>query len=364
MNDLAASPQNRFGTNLVQSMFTLAEEQLVTTAPVDRQLGCLRVETRSSSRDADRLLTQAFGAFPATHSPETSRRMPAFRVDVLDGVSLDDEPDLDVLVHVGQASTQREPGARARWHDGERRILAYADTDAIAVFDAHARRAVMAYASVATLPWYERAAPMRDLLHWMHMGEGTVLIHAAAVAVEAAGVLIVGPGGRGKSTLATTALLQGFDFAGDDYVAVEPKALLAHGLYRSVKVHASDAPRYTSHLGSGEAEQPDADGKIPLFLKDEPAGFRGGMPLVAIAVPSIGAPFLGWQPTSKVQALKALAPSTLFQTSGDRERVLAACASLVRNLPTVAWNPGPLDDGYEARVVEQLRAIAVHGASA
>ena len=44
-----------------------------------------------------------------------------------------------------------------------------------------------------------------------------LILHSAAVGIDGHGVLIVGHGGTGKSTLTCTCLADGFDFVSDDY---------------------------------------------------------------------------------------------------------------------------------------------------
>ena len=86
------------------------------------------------------------------------------------------------------------------------------------------------------IPYYEKAAPMRMLLHWWCETAGRVLVHAAAVGWDSEAVLLAGRGGTGKSTTAMLAAQSGFSFLGDDYVVLEnaggPAVLSA---YNSVK---------------------------------------------------------------------------------------------------------------------------------
>jgi hypothetical protein len=354
---MPASPNPENVERLLRELTTAADAHLPPQLPAEeRHIGRMPLRTRASTAAAAALLSRAFGS-----SQPHANALSPFTLEVIDDAGIAGrQPDL--WARVPAASVTRAPGAKALWQGEGGRVLASADTRSLAIFDARSRRALMWYADVASLPGYEHAAPMRDLLHWLHAGSGAFMLHGAAVASEVGGVLIVGPGGRGKSTLATTALLQGFPFAGDDYVVVDPAARRAHGLYLSVKVLAEDAHRYQHALTPASAAE--AGEKVALFLAEPPPGFREGLALRALAVPAVGADFLGWRAIGKAQALAALAPSTLFQTSGDREATFAACSALVRALPCVAWNPGPLNEGYSARVAHDLRTITQRGATA
>lgn len=59
--------------------------------------------------------------------------------------------------------------------------------------------------------------------HWARMSE-LILLHCAAVAQDGSGTLICGRGGRGKSTLAITSLVNGFDYISDDYLLCKKSA--------------------------------------------------------------------------------------------------------------------------------------------
>jgi len=347
-----------------------AADARISAAPASqlRRVGRLLLSTRTTSAAAESLLTRAFGTTTDRSAQDGSSPGDAttepITLDVIDdaGGALPQQPEL--WSRVPAAATSPAPGAKALWQHGGARVLASRDTGALMLFTPSTRRAIAWYRDVAALPGYEHAAPMRDLLHWLHAGSGTFMVHGAAVASETGGVLIVGPGGRGKSTLATTALLLGSRFAGDDYVAVDPVTTHAYGLYLSVKVHAHDAPRYAHAFSDSQAALDASGDKQALFFARPPAGFREGIGLRALAVPNLTLARVGWQAISKAHALAALAPSTLFQTSGDRDALFAACSALVRALPTFAWNPGPLDAGFPERVRVGLRTIAEQGVAA
>lgn len=102
--------------------------------------------------------------------------------------------------------------------------------------DPAARRAV----HLTTLPLHpaDLTAPLRNELVWVASLESDCVMHAAAVGVGGRGVLVLGRGGAGKSTLTVCALAAGWDACGDDYVWVErrPSGYTAHRLYRSVKL--------------------------------------------------------------------------------------------------------------------------------
>lgn len=139
------------------------------------------------------------------------------------------------------------------------------------------------------LPYWTHAAPLRSQLHWCMELHGRQLLHAAAVGTDAGAVLLTGRGGIGKSSTALSALLHGFDFAGDDYVvaSLEPEPRV-YALYCSAKVNRDQLPRYESlrpwlRNPDGRPEEKAIFDLLPGHGDHLPSS----MPIRAILVPEI-----------------------------------------------------------------------------
>jgi hypothetical protein len=169
-----------------------------------------------------------------------------------------------------------------------------------------------------------------------------LLLHGAAVGYPSGGVLLVGAGGSGKSTCALSALASDLLYAGDDYVAVqlgpEPRVL---SLYCSGKLEPGHA-RLFPHLpapsfnGDGRLEE-----KSVFYVAERfPSRMCRGFPLRAIAAPRVlgNAPRVESLPA--VQALAALAPSTLLQLVPGGQEALSAMATLLQRMPTFRLDVG------------------------
>lgn len=202
-------------------------------------------------------------------------------------------------------------------------------------FDLDAKRAWFHVPSVAAVPPWGLEHPFLKLLHPWLRTRGVLVVHAAAIGRERC-VLIVGRGGSGKSTLAIAGQRRGLGYLGDDYVGVRVPEARAFGLYRVAKL----VPEHLHAMLPEVAAQrlPDLAPGLKARLAID-VTHPGGMDIAAIVVPTLGAHH-AITPTSSGHALRALAPSTLFQLPGYPED-LAPLSALARRLPAYELTSGP-----------------------
>jgi len=188
------------------------------------------------------------------------------------------------------------------------------------------------------------AAPFRALLHWWAIDHGWLLLHAGCVATDEGAALLVGRGGSGKSTTVLGCISSAFRLLGDDYCLYQPgEPGRVHSLFGSSKID-SRAIALMPSLGSAFAGAPiDPRGKRIIQVRDHfPDSWRIEAPLRAIIIPQIGS---GRGCTAEradpADALRALAPSTIFQLAGGRALAFEQMARLVRMLPCWRLVVGP-----------------------
>lgn len=188
---------------------------------------------------------------------------------------------------------------------------------------------------------YERAAPLQTLFHWALREFGWQIIHAAALGVEAGGVLLVGNTGAGKSTTALACLQnQQLRYLSDDkcLVSLDPTPR-AFGIFNSAKLK-TDMLEHLAHfrpLVAGQDEVYKA-GKHLLYLY--PA-YRQQMltqfPIKAILMPQIThgtRPSI--TPVSPAQVLSVLGPSTVIWLPGAEVSSLHLITRLAKSVPCYA----------------------------
>ena len=228
--------------------------------------------------------------------------------------------------------------------DGPVRIAWEPEQRHFSAFSIPKRLALLRAPDAEALPSWERAAPLRRILHWWTSEQGLQLVHAAALGDRDGGVLLVGPGGSGKSTTALACIGSSIGYAGDDYCLVSMEgAPRVHALYGSGKADAASVARLPNLRAAFAASTLQGEGKTVIFV--EKKNIVGSFPLRAIVAPKVAADTDGrLDPLSKAEALRAVAPTTLFQMPGDRRESLSRLTTLIRELPcwrlSVGRDPG------------------------
>jgi len=246
-------------------------------------------------------------------------------------------------------------------HIGDRMKIVYnGESGSLIMFDAEAQQAVFWIRQAASVPYYETGAPLLGVLHWWLATRGCQLVHAGAVGTSDGGVLLVGRGGSGKSTSALACLAGGLDFAGDDYCAVSANPEYIHGLYCSAKLSADSRDRLPGladaihSSGTGPAEK-------TLYLMNRlfPRQLSAGFPMRAILLPRVaGVNDTCLSPIPPARALRALAPSTIFQLAGAGGNAFQMLASAVRRVPCLELAVGTDLPQIPATVRKLLKTLS------
>ncbi|HUB76479.1 MAG TPA: hypothetical protein VL977_05445 [Solirubrobacteraceae bacterium] len=231
----------------------------------------------------------------------------------------------------------------------------------ITLVDAPARVLRYRAPSAERLPWWERAAPMRPALFWALGGHGRYLLHGAAVGDERGGVLLVGAGGSGKTTLAVAAAAAGLRYVGDDYVLIDagppPRAL---NLYATAKLDDGHLARFPEldAFARAPAELEEEDEKHVIDVREAwPGALTEELVLRAVAVPRIVDGAARLRAASPGAALLGVAPSTVMQMPYDGGAILSSLARLTRALPCFAISVGD-DREALAGVLDELLELA------
>jgi hypothetical protein len=286
----------------------------------DLRLGdqCVRVRC-AGARLADVLL-----AALAHRSESQPRPPPRSTIDIWERRGLD-----GAGITFPWRETEIEPGGLVR-KAAEPRFVAVHDTyaDAVTLVDRPGHELLHRIADSETLPWWERAAPLRAALFWALTGGGPRLVHAGAVGDERGGVLLAGARRSGKTTVAVAAAAHGFGYLGDDSVLLYGSGgLTAGSIYNTASVLA------------------DADAEAKTVLDVASGSLRDSVAVRAVIVPRIDGGPTQLSPIEPSAALLAWAPTSALRLPYDQEEVVATLGNVVRRVPCFALRVG--DDARE-----------------
>jgi len=262
--------------------------------------------------------------------------------------------DLPIVLRL-QAFSEGEPpslpwplappaGGEATLRLGEHRfVVGGATPPTLMLADLAAKRAWYWIEDAARLSLAERAAPFLRLLAAALARRERWVVHGGAVADERRALLLVGRGGSGKSTSCLAALGTGLALLGDDYVlvdaAVSPPSV--HALFSAAKADHASRQRLAAAGVDLPARFLEPAGKTLLDLGAEQVRWASRAPLAAIVLPRIAAETGEPVAVSAAAAMRALAPSSLFQLADQATQRFAACAVVSRAVPAFRLDVGP-----------------------
>ena len=246
-----------------------------------------------------------------------------------------------------------EPDHVARYDGPEVGALQEFGCPALTIARPESGVAVHHVPSAQSVSWIERGSAFRFAMASLLGPRGRHLVHGAAVGEGGAGVLLAGPSGAGKSTLSVACLQAGLQWAGDDYVVLEPgEPPVAHALHVTAKL----SPASVDALGVGElvvGEASPPDEKAVLLMPGIDPLVVTGLAIGAVLIPRIG-PAPGLSEASAAQSFAALAPTTMFQQTSRSRASMAAIGALTKQVPARFIDLGPDHAENAATVREAL----------
>lgn len=218
------------------------------------------------------------------------------------------------------------------------------------LFDRTERFAALWVTDLIQLPDWELVAPFRLLSHWALLPTDHAIAHSGAMLAGDRALLLVGPGGSGKSTTIAAAALAGIPVLGDDLVVVGPGAngTEVHALHDAVKI-SGESPIHR-RLASVVLPAEASSGKS-VYRLSEITG-HAVPPLAQVA--ALVSVEIGNQTKSSIEPapqaamLRALAPSTVFLLRGGEHQTILKLSRLVRSVPCFRVRLG--QDPVEAAV--------------
>ena len=188
--------------------------------------------------------------------------------------------------------------------------------------------------NTAILQEWESSFPFRTFFYQLLKEQGFLFIHAGAVGTSQGGVLLTGKGGAGKSTTCLSSILySNLQYAGDDFICINPQTRMAYSLYNIAKLTNSNISRFPELASNSDGVDGD---KLQYFVhKHLPQKMIKQMKVKAIFIPNYSPShtIVSLSIANKQDVMKALAPSSvLLLRAGEKE--IKKLALLIGDLPS------------------------------
>ncbi len=155
----------------------------------------------------------------------------------------------------------------------------------------------------------DRARPLQRVMSELCRSLGIQEIHAGLVGKQGRGVLLVGGGGRGKTSASLDALHGGLQFLGDDSVAIGEggaNRLCGYSLYASARVRPRQLSRWPAFRGQWQFPAPPEEKALLLPHTFIPQNVVGSVQITSIAIPVVAGRGVRIERTSGLTAFHAL----------------------------------------------------------
>jgi hypothetical protein len=255
----------------------------------------------------------------------------------------------------GAEWTAHGEGWRASSYDNGRYLCEERDSSLLWL-DRREARLVGCFSDVRRLGCADRARPLQRLMGEFCRSLGVQEIHAASVSLRGRGVLIVGGGGRGKSTLSLDGLHGGLDFLGDDSVAIGAVegGFQAYSLYGSARVRPHLISRWPDFEQGWELPLPPEEKAMLVPGRIATQRVVRSARIVAIVLPAVTSRGLHVEATSPLDAFHAL----MHESRDNRRFGLTAAefsqvARLVKSVPCYRFEV----DRDRGRGADALRSL-------
>ena len=260
-----------------------------------------------------------------------TRASPAFTVEIWDSAT----SGVPAPPMPWGADAAAPLGVVRGYNQGRHRTVVDQGSRTVTVADLSGGRAVVYAQSADGIPAWWRAVPLRLALGWAVGRPDRQLVHAGAVGEGGRGVLLGGSGGAGKSTVALACVEAGMTFASDDYVlltASQPAA--AQTVYGTAKLDRWSLDALPELAGQIDPPPGPGDKAVINLHALRRERVASSLDVRAVVAPSVG----GETPSrleriSAAEALRALAPSTIFQAPDGSADSLRLISDVVREVP-------------------------------
>jgi len=284
------------------------------------------------------------------HLTVSSSETPALTICLWDSVST----GMEIPPPPWDFEDYREKGEVRGFNNERIKTFFQLGSNTLMMIDLERSLAIFWVRCVDDLPYYIQGAPLLFLFHTWFNRKGIQLTHAGALGTKNGGVLLAGKSGSGKSTICLSFVGSELHYLGDDYCLIDKKSLTLFSLYNSGKLVTDDVSKFPFLNGAlGNREKLNSEKGLYFLYPHFSDKLLTSAPLRAILISRFGSGRLArLTPASAADALRALAPSTIFQLPAAGTATLSALLDIVKSVP-VFYLDTPQND-FEAKGTHRI----------
>lgn len=213
-----------------------------------------------------------------------------------------------------------------------------APTSMLSVYDRETRRGVTWFPD-GTAPHWIVGQPLIPVIHAATIGTGWCVAHAAAVGRVGRFVLMPGPGKAGKSTAALACMRAGWDYAGDDFVLLDPGRGIVAPMFSSARVRQTGV-RDLADIVAGTTYAVSDDEGMDRYELRLPVRPMGGQVAAIVLVRRTGSAPFQFRRVRNSEALTALVYHSMARAPGYAEEMVRKQLAAARMGPAFVVDTG------------------------
>jgi hypothetical protein len=279
----------------------------------------------------------------------------------------------DLVINIWDSASTGEPlppvpwgkeGAASRSEvvscQGGSRTVFLDSKESLQLWDGAAKKAFFWTRSAEALPYHVSSNPFIYIFHAWASVHGLQVVHAGAVGTAAGAVLVAGRGGAGKSTSCLACLGSGLRYLADDYclICAGPRPTV-YSLYSSGKKRSDDLKRLPELARFiANSENVSEEKAVYFFYPELKNELLAESHIKAIVTPVLrGEKEATLEEIPKMEAVLAMAASTVFQLPSAGQKALASIAGMAGGLPCYRLNVGNNVATVPAAIKELLKKL-------
>lgn len=255
-----------------------------------------------------------------------------------------DSPDLEVAIVSGHddalADLLPQPRSDVHIASGDRYYAHWSPSPdpMLSVFDRHGRRGMTWFPEDAAPPWAV-GQPLIPVIHAAAQETGWCVAHAAAIGRRGRFLLLPGPGKVGKSTAALACVRAGWDYAGDDFVLLNPGEGRVEPMFTSARLRQTGLSKFNELVAATTFTVSDDEGadRYELRLPFVPTG--GHVAAIVLVRRTNSEPFV-FRPVRGSEAVTAILRHSMARAPGYNDNTMRKLLSAANMAPSFSVDTG------------------------